>query len=279
MLARLCLVLWWAIAGAALSADDEAPQREEPNGALLVARPGLIDPNFRQTVVLVTQRPDGSTVGVILNRPTQLELAPLLPGLPAANYKDALYFGGPVMRRSVVAVFESATAPASSAFHVLRGIYLSMHDANIARLLESGAANYRIYIGFSGWGPGQLEGELLREGWYVLPADPKVVFRRDTRGLWEELVARALGRSAAVRPGIEKPRYRGAFGARLRRAVPPESGTLKGRVVPPCRVARMTVSLARSDDLDACPDVSPGFAPFARQLLGPLPCRVLVKQR
>lgn len=209
MLARLCLVLWWAIAGAALSADDEAPQREEPNGALLVARPGLIDPNFRQTVVLVTQRPDGSTVGVILNRPTQLELAPLLPGLPAANYKDALYFGGPVMRRSVVAVFESATPPASSAFHVLRGIYLSMHDANIARLLESGAANYRIYIGFSGWGPGQLEGELLREGWYVLPADPKVVFRRDTRGLWEELVARALGRSAAVRPELKSPAIAG----------------------------------------------------------------------
>lgn len=209
MLARLCLVLWWTIAGAALGADDEAPQREEPNGALLVARPGLIDPNFRQTVVLVTQRPDGSTVGVILNRPTQLELAPLLPGMPAANYKDALYFGGPVMRRSVVAVFESATPPASSAFHVLRGIYLSMHEANIARLLESGAANYRIYVGFSGWGPGQLEGELLREGWYVLPADPKVAFRRDTRGLWEELVARALGRSAAARHELKSPAMAG----------------------------------------------------------------------
>lgn len=202
MLARLCLVLWWAIAGTALGAQGEdgaegaAPQREAPNGALLVAKPDLLDPNFRQTVVLVTQRPDGSTVGVILNRPTQLELAPLVPGLPAANYKDALYFGGPVMRRSVVALFESASAPASSAFHVLRGIYLSMHASNVARLLESGAARYRLYVGFSGWAPGQLESEFVREGWYALPADPGVVFRQDTRGLWEELVARALGRSA-----------------------------------------------------------------------------------
>ncbi len=200
MLARLCLLLWCAMAGTALAADETVPQREEPNGALLVAKPGLLDPNFMQTVVLVTQRPDGSTVGVILNRPTQLELAPLVPGLPAAHYKDALYFGGPVMRRSVVAVFESPSPPASSAFHVLRGIYLSMHQANIAQLLDSGGARYRLYLGFAGWAPGQLESEFTREGWYVLPADPQVVFRSDTRGLWEELVARALGRQAAVRP-------------------------------------------------------------------------------
>jgi len=200
MLARLCLVLWCAMAGAALAWEETVPQREEPNGALLVAKPGLLDPNFMQTVVLVTQRPDGSTVGVILNRPTQLELAPLVPDLPAANYKDALYFGGPVMRRSVVAVFESSSPPASSAFHVLRGIYLSMHQANITQLLESGTARYRMYVGFAGWAPGQLESEFAREGWYVLPADPQVVFRSDTRGLWEELVARALGRQAELRP-------------------------------------------------------------------------------
>lgn len=200
MLARLCLVLWCAIAGTVLGADEAAPQREAPNGALLVAKPGLLDPNFRQTVVLVTQRPDGSTVGVILNRPTQLELAPLVPGLPAGNYKDALYFGGPVMRRSVVAVFESAQPPAASAFHVLRGVYLSMHQDNIAQLLQSGAARYRIYVGFAGWAPGQLESEFGREGWYALPADPQVVFRSDTRGLWEALVARALGRQADAAP-------------------------------------------------------------------------------
>jgi len=196
MRVRLCLLLWWAIVGTALGADEAAPQREEPNGALLVARPGMVDPNFRQTVVLVTQRPDGSTVGVILNRPTELELAALVPGLPSANYKDALYFGGPVLRRSVVALFESARPPESSAFHVLRETYLSMDEANIVRLLESGAARYRLYVGFAGWGPGQLESELDREGWYVVAADPQVLFRSDTRGLWEELVSRALGKRA-----------------------------------------------------------------------------------
>jgi len=302
---RLCWVLWCAIASTALGADDAAPQREAPNGAVLVARPGLLDPNFRQTVVLVTQRPDGSTVGVILNRPTQLELAPLVPGMPAANYKDALYFGGPVMRRSVVAVFESATPPASSAFHVLRGIYLSMHEANIAQLLESGAPHYRVYVGFAGWAPGQLESELEREGWYVLPADPQVVFRRDTRGLWEELVARALGRQArAARPycapAVAGPELKSPAVADPKLKSPAVAGPeLKSPAVaglwgPGCagqcrhRAAhlwtadaalsrpRVAASLRRPDDLGACPDMSPEFAPIARQLLAHVPCRVLV---
>lgn len=200
MLSRLRLALLWTLASLAVAARAADPQTEAPNGALLVARPGLIDPNFRQTVVLVTQRPDASTVGVILNRPTQLDLAPYLPGLPTANYKDAVYFGGPVMHRNVFAVFESATPPESSAFHVLRGIYMSLRIENVARLLEGGESRYRLYAGFSGWGPGQLEGEFLREGWYVLPADEQVVFRRDTRGMWEELVTRALGRRAEAGP-------------------------------------------------------------------------------
>jgi putative transcriptional regulator len=197
---RLCWVLLWAIAGIALAADETTPQNEDPNGALLIARPGLVDPNFRQTVVLVTQRPDGSTVGVILNRPTALELASLLPGLPVEKYNDAVYFGGPVLRRNLVAVFESETAPETSAFHILHGVYMTMQDEMVAQLLEAGTARYRLYLGFSGWAPGQLEREFQRDGWYLLPADPQVVFRADTRGLWEELVGRALGRQAAAKP-------------------------------------------------------------------------------
>lgn len=201
---RLCLVLLWAIAGIAL-ADEAAPQNEAPNGALLVARPGLVDPNFRQTVVLVTQRPDGSTVGVILNRPTELELAPLLPGQSVETYRDALYFGGPVLRRNVVAVFESEAPPTASAFHVLHRVYMSMRDDVVAQLLNAGTARYRLYVGFSGWAPGQLESEVEREGWYFLPADPQVVFRADTRGLWQELVGRAVGRQAQAEPQLKSP--------------------------------------------------------------------------
>ena len=197
MLARLCMLLCCATVGVAAAADEVPPQKEQPNAALLVARPGLVDPNFRQTVVLVTQRPDGSTVGVILNRPTTLEVAPLLPGLPADKYRDVLYFGGPVLRQTVVAVFESKAAPEASAFHVLQNVYMSMREEILGQLLEDADARYRLYVGFSGWAPGQLEAEFEREGWYFLPADPGVVFRADTRDLWEELVTRATSPRAA----------------------------------------------------------------------------------
>lgn len=195
---RCCVLLLWAMSGPLLGAPTDTPQSEEPNSALLVARPSLLDPNFRQTVVLVTQRPDASTVGVILNRPTRLVLADLLPGQRVENYQDAVYFGGPVFRRNVVAVFESAGVPQASAFHLMRGIYMTMQAKNVADLLDRPDARYRLYAGFSGWAPGQLESEFVREGWYVVPASEEIVFRRDTRGMWEEMVARALGRRAAL---------------------------------------------------------------------------------
>ena len=186
----------WSLAFLALlPACAVAQQAEPPNGLLLVAKPGLLDPNFRQTVVLVTQTPDSQTVGVILNRPTQLKLSQLLPeNAPAGNYRDAVYFGGPVMRQVIVALFRSGKPPQAPAFHVLKGLYLSMHPGNIEPLLAGTDRRYRLYSGFSGWAPRQLEGELARDGWFLLPATEELVFRKDTRGMWKELVDKALGK-------------------------------------------------------------------------------------
>ena len=176
----LCLAIL-AFPGAA------QPQAEAPNAILLVAKPDLVDPNFRQTVVLVTQAADASTIGVILNRPTAQK---------HAQSGETLYFGGPVMREVVVALFRSERAPEASAFHVLKGIYLSMHPQNIEQLLAQRGADYRLYSGFSGWAPGQLESEMQRDGWYVLPASAELAFRKNTTGMWEELVRKARGRVA-----------------------------------------------------------------------------------
>lgn len=159
----------------------------QPNAILLIAKPELLDPNFRETVVLVTQTPEASTVGVILNRPT-----------PAKHEKtgETLYFGGPVMREVLVALFRAEREPVAPAFPVLRGVYLTMHPQNIEPLLAQRADNYRLYSGFSGWAPGQLEGEMQRDGWFVMPASAELVFRKDTAGMWQELVRKARGRVA-----------------------------------------------------------------------------------
>jgi putative transcriptional regulator len=181
-------------AAAALAQEPEAA-----NGVLLVAKPGLPDPRFSETVVLVTRTPDLQTVGVILNRPLPLKLSQLVPDESLTrNYAGPVYFGGPVMERTIVALFRSEKAPEAPAFHILKSVYLSMHPGNVERLLRQPGSGYRIYAGFSGWAPQQLEGEIERDSWYVLPASEALAFRADTAGMWEELLERTRGKRAAL---------------------------------------------------------------------------------
>lgn len=175
--AALALVVVLTLSGGKAAAQQEL----RPNGVLLVAKPGLQDPNFGRSVVLVTQTPGFHTVGVILNRPTR-----------EYHRGQPLGFGGPVMPTVVVALFRAAEPPAASAFHVLKNLYLSMSPENVDALLAGRHSDYRLFAGFSGWAPRQLEGEFGRDSWFVLPADEAIVLRKDTEGLWEELVARAV---------------------------------------------------------------------------------------
>jgi len=178
---------WWAIAAFLVGIVAQAQERDAPNALLLVAKPDLLDPNFRETVVLVAQAPDYSTVGVILNRPTPVK--DKRSGAP-------VYRGGPVLPQTLVALFRSDTAPEAPAFHVLKRVYLSMHPDNIERLLERPSGRFRLFAGFSGWAPRQLEAEIRAGGWYVLPATEDLLFRKDTASMWRELLERARGARA-----------------------------------------------------------------------------------
>ena len=126
---------------------------------LLVARADMQDPRFKEAVILATQAPDGHTVGVILNRPLQAPLSSFVQDPRARSHRGRVGYGGPVMQGSVVALFRSAEAPPAPAFHVLRGVYLSMHPKAVEPLLDAPQGRVRFFSGFSGWGPGQLRGE------------------------------------------------------------------------------------------------------------------------
>lgn len=181
---RLALLLLFSAASAAA----------QPNGIVLVAKPGLPDPNFSETVVLVTHTDEGNPVGVILNRPSALKLAEVAPRLRGArDFTDPLYSGGPVMRQALVALFRADTPPAEAAFPVLPGVYLSLHPRTIEALLAERRAPLRLYAGFAGWAPRQLEVEIDSGSWYVLRASEALALRPDTRGMWAELVAQASG--------------------------------------------------------------------------------------
>jgi len=154
----------------------------QPNGVLLVAKPALRDPNFAQAVVLVTRSADGGTVGVILNRPSERRHA-----------GHVVYAGGPVLQQVIVALYESDSEPQAAAFTVLPNVYLTMHPKNVDALVAQPATRMRLFAGFSGWAPRQLEAEIDVGGWYVMRATPALVFRTDTSGMWNELVEQAGG--------------------------------------------------------------------------------------
>jgi len=183
LLATVFAALLCTVAAFAASAADR--------GFLLVAKPGLLDPNFRQTVVLVAQTDDGAAYGVVLNRPATKSLAELVPEKPEfARFSEPLFLGGPVERIGLFAVFRAA-APIGSAFSVAEDLWLALAPATVERLLAEPPAALRFFVGYAGWAPGQLAAELDRGGWWVFEPDPDVVFRKDTRGLWEELARRA----------------------------------------------------------------------------------------
>jgi hypothetical protein len=102
-------------------------------------------------------------------------------------------------REVLVALFRSERTPDAAAFPVANGIYLTMHPKNLENLFGDPAARasgYRIFTGFAGWAPGQLQSELARDDWFVLPVSAGLLFRDDTNGMWEELVRKARGRVA-----------------------------------------------------------------------------------
>jgi putative transcriptional regulator len=186
------LVAAAALLGAAGGTLAQEPP--PPNGVLLVARPDMPDTRFREAVVLATQTPDGETVGVMLNKPSARKLSELLPGPSVEDHADGIFAGGPVLPQTLVAVFASPEPPAAPAFQVLRGVYMSMHPANVYPLVAQRDRRFRLYAGFSGWRPGQLAAEVAAGGWYLVAAREDLLFRADTSGLWRELVHQASGR-------------------------------------------------------------------------------------
>ncbi|MBV8404639.1 MAG: YqgE/AlgH family protein, partial [Gammaproteobacteria bacterium] len=160
------------LAGA--SAPTTAEDAKSLTAILLVAQGELRDPNFSDSVVLVMNHIAPAPVGLVVNRPTEIPVSRLFPDLKAlAPLHDKVYFGGPVELESVWFLFRAARAP-EHAVQAFGSIYLSANRELLLRLLgrDKPMENLRIYIGHSGWAPGQLEAEIARGAWSLERAEP-----------------------------------------------------------------------------------------------------------
>jgi putative transcriptional regulator len=173
------------------------PENASLRGQLLIASATLLDPNFQRTVVLVAEHSDEGAMGVVLNRPSPVnaaEAVPILAGL--AGEDDVVYVGGPVQPGAVVALAEY-DEPDDAAAIAFGNVGFLAAEAD-AEALAGTLRRVRIYAGYAGWSPGQLEAELAEEAWIVEPAEADDVFTDDPDGLWPAVLTRKGGQFALL---------------------------------------------------------------------------------
>jgi len=175
-------------------------------GKFLIARRDLPDPNFAETVVLLIRHDERGAMGLIVNRPTEASLATMLPGLDnAAVRRASIFSGGPVSRSTVSLLLRSDEEPRESR-RVFADVWVSQSRVVLEELPEDvdAAATLRVYTGYAGWAPGQLEAEVERGDWHVTDADPGIVFHASPRTLWRKLSPRAPDELARATPAPDQ---------------------------------------------------------------------------
>ena len=156
---------------------------------ILIAHPAFRDLEYRQTVLIAAPAPNGGHVGVILNRPTKRSLGSLFPEHePSKKVIDPVYYGGPFSRSALVALVHTDHSPGGGSVPLMKDLYLAFRANTIDHVIETTPNDARYFVGYVGWLPGELKSEIDRGLWTVLDADIDLVFRKDTEGLWEELL-------------------------------------------------------------------------------------------
>jgi putative transcriptional regulator len=182
-------------------------EREFPVGstlapALLLSMPQLVDPNFSRTVVLLCKHSDEGAFGLVVNRPlvTSGRVVVNLDPPVSTDSDLEVWVGGPVepQRSWMLVGGESSTEEFISGMRIAEGLYLSTSPDLLRRLLEPDPPpRTRLVVGYSGWGPGQLEAELTASAWLMSDIDRELIFSTPPERMWETAIRR-LGADPAT---------------------------------------------------------------------------------
>jgi putative transcriptional regulator len=176
------------------------PARPGP-GMFLVARRSLGGTYFGKTVVYLVEHDDDGTLGLIVNRSSEIRLSDALPDLEKENATGhRLYYGGPVEPAMIMMLLRGASAARGTA-HVAGSVYVATDHRALGAAIAAhkSASEMRLYIGYSGWSPGQLDFELQRGSWHVVPASADDVFSSESDSLWQRLIERLEPEGIEVR--------------------------------------------------------------------------------
>jgi putative transcriptional regulator len=168
-------------------------------GKLLLASPVLVDPNFRRTVVLITEHTEEGAMGLVLNRPSEAAVSDAVPELAWLAEEpgdETVYMGGPVTPGGVMVLAEFER-PDPGAINVFGSVGFVPGDVEDEQGFAGNLGRRRIFAGHAGWGAGQLESEMEEDSWIVEDAQADDVFCEDPEDLWSA-VLRRMGRQYAL---------------------------------------------------------------------------------
>jgi len=161
---------------------------------LLLAMPQVLDPFFRRSVVLLVRHEEEGSLGFIVNRPTGIKVN-----------DTVAFFGGPVEPHLGTVLFgppphgEAGGFAAEAASELLAGVSLTQHIGDLSRLAEVPPEQFRLILGYAGWGAGQLIEEILRNDWLTAPATGDLIFAADPDQVWAAAL-RSVGVDPAALP-------------------------------------------------------------------------------
>ncbi len=161
-------------------------------GKFLVASRNIVDPQFQETVVLIISYDAASVTGLIINQPTKVHLAKILPPVQGLKTRsDVLYYGGPVENQRIFMLIRSDEKQEESD-NVFLNVYVSISRKVLERMIgtHKSQKQFRVYSGYAGWLPEQLNREVSHGDWYIVNADADTVFKKKSSDMWRELVRR-----------------------------------------------------------------------------------------
>jgi putative transcriptional regulator len=161
---------------------------ESLRGQLLISSGGLYDPNFRHTVTMVGEHNADGALGVVLNRPLDVTVEQVFPPVsrlvPAG---ESLFQGGPVQTNSAVLLVE-VSDPGLLDLPVFGSVGFLIGE--VSEDIQPSILRARVFAGYAGWGPGQLEAEMAAESWILEPARLEDVFNDAPELLWSRVLQR-----------------------------------------------------------------------------------------
>jgi putative transcriptional regulator len=171
--------------------SEEARDLEPP--VFLIAMPQVLDPFFHRSVVLLIHNDDEGSFGLIMNRATGIKVAEILSGMEISWGGDAdevAFFGGPVQPQMGTLMFDAAAAHDDSesadetSSLIAPGVRLTQNVTDLGQLAAGPPEQIRLYLGYAGWGAGQLVEEILRNDWMTAPVDNRLLFTDNPDTVW-----------------------------------------------------------------------------------------------